>query len=704
MLNERKLTERELAKREEAIKGLLSNKRKLVKKYGRDAEKVMYGIATKQAKNKVEDMNKDKLKELIQSALIQNEQGPATNVEPYHDQQTTTDTGYSGRADYGEEDKALGGEDELEMKGLEEDKESESKYPSFEVDKNIKYQDMNITQGYWTYTGKESAGRGVYLNAMNQQMLGFNREDIEIFQKNLPSHFTIIDETLDEDLDIGHEDDEPGMLKSELYRTAKLSSMLYKELDKYDGGGEVDFPNWWQAKVIKAKDYLQGAYDYLDGQEKVAQIDAMMDLKEDKFSNASMNDVMQSIRNLAHTTGMDEQEAAEIAINEIKIEFGVDDLNESALDKRVAKIDEMIDYDESLNLRAIKAELEGEIQGVRMEMEDEGDESKADYYGDILNRFESRLAKVQGQLDDYDMNENSTPQNKDYYADYQDIGQFYLEGFGKEHTLNSDQLEELGKKIVKQLYKGDVGKAYDDIVGRFRNKPKDIKEDDKMHSTFEDYIDELEKTMYVDRRDGGKIFIHPLDKPGVRRPSKDYISISGNNITAVQGYNSGPIQDLADAYSSLSVDKDSRLVPMGKDYASGKASLLSSNILVDAIKAIKASRDAEAKNQQAYYRKNPKKGRIGYGLSSQPRMNEKLAKPEEKKLKKIKKELEGASKMHAGQAKKIAKIVKEKLTKGSSVEDHVEDFKDSDAPQFKGKSKDKKVQMAVASYLSKKNK
>ena len=49
MLNERKLTERELDKREQAIKGLMSNKRKLVKKYGKDAEKVMYGIATKQA-------------------------------------------------------------------------------------------------------------------------------------------------------------------------------------------------------------------------------------------------------------------------------------------------------------------------------------------------------------------------------------------------------------------------------------------------------------------------------------------------------------------------------------------------------------------------------------------------------------------------------------------------------------------------------
>jgi hypothetical protein len=174
---------------------------------------------------------------------------------------------------------------------------------------------------------------------------------------------------------------------------------------------------------------------------------------------------------------------------------------------------------------------------------------------------------------------------------------------------------------------------------------------------------------------------------------------------------------------------------MGKDYASGKASLLSSNILVDAIKAIKASRDAEAKNQQTYYRKRGPVSGVG-------NMDEEVTKPEEKKLKKIKKELEGASKMHAGQAKKIAKIVdnvnvdksksksnmvqdkseslvanetninnsvssrqvKEKLTKGSSVEDHIDDFKDSDAKQFKGKSKDKKVQMAVASYLSKKNK
>jgi hypothetical protein len=53
---------------------------------------------------------------------------------------------------------------------------------------------------------------------------------------------------------------------------------------------------------------------------------------------------------------------------------------------------------------------------------------------------------------------------------------------------------------------------------------------------------------------------------------------------------------------------------------------------------------------------------------------------------------------------RVSKLVKEKLTKKSSVEKHIEDFKDSDAPQFKGKSDDKKIQMAVASFLSKQKK
>jgi hypothetical protein len=44
-------------------------------------------------------------------------------------------------------------------------------------------------------------------------------------------------------------------------------------------------------------------------------------------------------------------------------------------------------------------------------------------------------------------------------ADYGTIGQNYLAGFGKEHTLSLDQLEQLGRKIVDKLYKGDFDAA-----------------------------------------------------------------------------------------------------------------------------------------------------------------------------------------------------------------------------------------------------
>ncbi len=95
------------------------------------------------------------------------------------------------------------------------------------------------------------------------------------------------EETLAEDLDVGHQDDEPNMLKSELIRAGKMIQMLYQKIDNYDRiGGEVDFPQWWQAKIIKANDYLDSAFDYIDGEEKVAQIDAimgtMMEEKKDK--------------------------------------------------------------------------------------------------------------------------------------------------------------------------------------------------------------------------------------------------------------------------------------------------------------------------------------------------------------------------------------------------------------------------------------
>jgi hypothetical protein len=44
-------------------------------------------------------------------------------------------------------------------------------------------------------------------------------------------------------------------------------------------------------------------------------------------------------------------------------------------------------------------------------------------------------------------------------------------------------------------------------------------------------------------------------------------------------------------------------------------------------------------------------------------------------------------------------VMGEKLDKDADAGDYVKDFQKSDAPQFKGKSKKKKQQMAVAAYL-----
>jgi len=76
-------------------------------------------------------------------------------------------------------------------------------------------------------------------------------------------------------------------------------------------------------------------------------------------------------------------------------------------------------------------------------------------------------------------NEDATPKGEDFFYDYLDIGMSYLEGFGKKHSLDDTQLEKLGKKIVDQLYKGDVGKAYDAIVKRGAMNEDEDKEPSK---------------------------------------------------------------------------------------------------------------------------------------------------------------------------------------------------------------------------------
>lgn len=107
MLTERKLTERELDHREVVLKNLLRNKSNLVKKYGKDAEKVMYGIATKKAKKKIEQMNLDTIKELVRTRLEASPTSTTTDID--------ANKSYSGGADYGSEVSANSAENSIEQ-------------------------------------------------------------------------------------------------------------------------------------------------------------------------------------------------------------------------------------------------------------------------------------------------------------------------------------------------------------------------------------------------------------------------------------------------------------------------------------------------------------------------------------------------------------------------------------------------------------
>ena len=105
-----------------------------------------------------------------------------------------------------------------------------------------------------------------------------------------------------------------------------------------------------------------------------------------------------------------------------------------------------------------------------------------------------RAAKELGDLKESDP---SIPLEKDFTYDYEDIGQFYLEGFNRPHSLTQDELGVLGKRIVNQLYKGDIGAAYDDLVrGKDLNEYKD---EDVVKYKGEDHV--------ITKRDGDKIYL-----------------------------------------------------------------------------------------------------------------------------------------------------------------------------------------------------
>ena len=63
---------------------------------------------------------------------------------------------------------------------------------------------------------------------------------------------------------IGHEDNEKDMLMKQIYQLGKYSVELYKMLNALPD--DADLPSWWQAKIVKAADYVGAAKHYLENE------------------------------------------------------------------------------------------------------------------------------------------------------------------------------------------------------------------------------------------------------------------------------------------------------------------------------------------------------------------------------------------------------------------------------------------------------
>jgi hypothetical protein len=225
---------------------------RLVRKHGKNAENVAYGTAVnqvkKQAANNIEEpqpqetMEDTRLREMVIDALSEKKKSTAFTSQ------------YDDKFDDKRKDLPDGLQKAILKKQGELDEANLYSGEEWSIEPEGRF---------WIVTYKTMDGK--------KEKVFQSEDEAKEFTK-----------TLNEDLDLGHQDDEPHMLKADLYRIGKYAMELYKMVDQFEGEQEVDFPHWWQSKIIQAKSMLVSAKHYLDFETKEPQIDAMVDVASEE--------------------------------------------------------------------------------------------------------------------------------------------------------------------------------------------------------------------------------------------------------------------------------------------------------------------------------------------------------------------------------------------------------------------------------------
>ena len=356
-ITEKKLTKSELEVREKVIKDLKKNKSSLVKRYGKDAEAVMYGRATNIAKKMAESENKNRIKELVKKSLMKEEEAPQDKdhkitqegnlwVLVYKNKNKTFKHHFSSKKEAEEfwnnnknSDNSMkfeeGKKEDVTGDGKIDSKDylakrdiaiqkAKSKVKNESLEGIKTSEDLDKLKSYLKeLTDEGIIHREVYNNILSlvKQIIISTKpqsedlnEDIDLDHKvkysksndtyqvwlgdeivtdfatkeraekeakrlNHLQDIKRLDKTqMKEDIDLGHEDNEPHMIKGELYRIGKYAMELYAMAEELEETGqEIDFPSWWQSMITDASTKMVKAKHYLDFELKEPAIDAVVD-------------------------------------------------------------------------------------------------------------------------------------------------------------------------------------------------------------------------------------------------------------------------------------------------------------------------------------------------------------------------------------------------------------------------------------------